>query len=98
MAGISARFSDFAFVLFCYITNHLMTVPLGTSHFKSVYCYRLHVFRVTNFWKLKRFSASPFLGQCLGVEKGVVSSKIRPGIDARDQQNFMSSHAVDTAY
>ena len=32
MAGISARFSNFTFVLFCYITNHLMTVPLGTSH------------------------------------------------------------------
>ena len=29
MAGISARFSNFAFVLFCYITNHLMTGPLG---------------------------------------------------------------------
>ena len=29
VAGISARFSKFAFVLFCYITNHLMTVLLG---------------------------------------------------------------------
>ena len=29
MAGISARFSNFAFVLFCYVTNHLMTGPLG---------------------------------------------------------------------
>ena len=27
IAGISARFSNFAFVLFCYITNHLMTGP-----------------------------------------------------------------------
>ena len=26
VAGISARFSNFAFVLFCYITNHLMTI------------------------------------------------------------------------
>ena len=26
VAGISARYSKFAFVLFCYITNHLMTV------------------------------------------------------------------------
>ena len=33
MAGISARFSNFAFVLFCYITNHLMTGPLGNSEF-----------------------------------------------------------------
>ena len=31
IAGISARFSNFAFVLFCYITNHLMTGPLGNS-------------------------------------------------------------------
>ena len=30
--GISARFSKFAFVLFCCITNHLMTGPLGNSH------------------------------------------------------------------
>ena len=30
VAGISARFSKFAsFFLFCYITNHLMTGPLG---------------------------------------------------------------------
>ena len=29
MAGISARFSNFAFVLFCFLTNHLMTGPLG---------------------------------------------------------------------
>ena len=33
MARISARFSNFAFVLFCYITNHLMTGPLGNSEF-----------------------------------------------------------------
>ena len=33
VAGISARYSKFAFVLFCYITNHLMTGPLGNSEF-----------------------------------------------------------------
>ena len=33
MAGISSRFSNFAFVLFCFITNHLMTGPLGNSEF-----------------------------------------------------------------
>ena len=33
VAGISARFSKFAFVLFCYITNHLMTGPSGNSEF-----------------------------------------------------------------
>ena len=33
VAGISARFPKFAFVLFCYITNHFMTGPLGNSEF-----------------------------------------------------------------
>ena len=33
VAGISACFSKFAFVLFCCITNHLMTGPLGNSEF-----------------------------------------------------------------
>ena len=26
-------FQNFAFVLFCYLTNHLMTGPLGNSEF-----------------------------------------------------------------
>ena len=33
IAGISAQFSNFAFILFCYLTNHLMTGPLGKSEF-----------------------------------------------------------------
>ena len=33
VAVISARFSKFAFALFCYITNHLMTGPLGNGEF-----------------------------------------------------------------
>ena len=33
VAGISARFSKFAFVLFCYTTNHLSTGPLGNCDF-----------------------------------------------------------------
>ena len=33
VAGISARFLRVASVLFCYITNHLMTGPLGNSEF-----------------------------------------------------------------
>ena len=33
VAEISARFSKFAFVLFCYITNHLMTGPNGNNEF-----------------------------------------------------------------
>ena len=33
VAEISARYSKFAFVLFCYITNHLMTCPWVNSEF-----------------------------------------------------------------
>ena len=33
VAGILARFSKFAFVLLCYIANHLMTGPFGNSEF-----------------------------------------------------------------
>ena len=35
IAGISGRFSNFTFVLFCYITNHLMTGPSVNSE----YCF-----------------------------------------------------------
>ena len=46
VAGISARFSKFAFVLFCYMTNHLMTGPLGNSEF----CFsRISMFPTTKF-------------------------------------------------
>ena len=33
VAGISARFSILGIVLFCYITNHLMTGPLRNIEF-----------------------------------------------------------------
>ena len=33
VAGISVHFSKFAIVMFCYITNHFMTGPLGNSEF-----------------------------------------------------------------
>ena len=33
VARVSARFSKFPFVLFCYITNQLLTSPLGNSGF-----------------------------------------------------------------
>ena len=36
VAGILARFSKFAFVLFCHIPNHLMSGPLGNSEFLSL--------------------------------------------------------------
>ena len=32
VAGIAARYSNFTLVLFCYITNHLMTGPLGKQN------------------------------------------------------------------
>ena len=52
MAGISARFSNFAFVLFCYITNHLMTGPLGSSEF----CFpRISMFPSTSSRETLRF-------------------------------------------
>ena len=53
MAGISARFSNFAFVLFCYIANHLMTDPLGNSEF----CFpRISMFPSTSSRETLRFS------------------------------------------
>ena len=55
MAGISARFSNFAFVLFCYITNHLMTGPFGNSEF----CFpRISVFPSTSSLETLRFSGN----------------------------------------
>ena len=33
VAGILARFLKLDFVLFCYITNHVMTSPFGNSEF-----------------------------------------------------------------
>ena len=53
--GISARFSNFAFVLFCYITNHLMTGPLGNSE----YCFpRTSMFPSTSSRETLRFSGN----------------------------------------
>ena len=50
VAGISACFSKFAFVLFCDITNHLMTGPLGNSE----YCFPLILmFSSTSSWETK---------------------------------------------
>ena len=55
MAGISVRFSNFAFVLFCYITNHLMTGPLGNSEF----CLpRISMFPSTSSRETLRFSGN----------------------------------------
>ena len=55
IAGISAWFSNFAFVLFCYITNHLMTGPLGNSEF----CFsRISMFPSTSSRETLRFSGN----------------------------------------
>ena len=55
VAGISARFSNFAFVLFCYITNHLMTGPLGNSEF----CFpRISMFPSTSSRETLKFSGN----------------------------------------
>ena len=55
VAGISARFSKFAFVLFCYITNHLMTGPLGNSEF----CFpRISMFPETKSRETLRFEGN----------------------------------------
>ena len=52
VAGFSARFSNFAFVLFCYITNHLITGPLGNSEF----CFpRISMFPSTSSRETLRF-------------------------------------------
>ena len=55
MAGISARFSNFAFILFCYVANHLMTGPLGNSAF----CFpRISMFPSTSSRETLRFSGN----------------------------------------
>ena len=55
VAGISTRYSKFAFVLFCYITNHLMTGPLGNSEF----CFpRISMFPETKSRETLRFSGN----------------------------------------
>ena len=48
-------FSKFAIVLFCYITNHLMTGPLG----KSEFCFpRISMFPETKSRETLRFSGN----------------------------------------
>ena len=55
VAGISARYSKFALVLFCYITNHLMTGPLGNSEF----CFpRISMFPSTSSRETLTFSGN----------------------------------------
>ena len=86
MVGISARFSNFAFVLFCYITNHLMTGPLGNSEF----CFpRISMFpdhswsRITADPESNVFSKTPRTNQ-LHLPKDPQSARfLRPNISIR---------------
>ena len=55
IAGISARFSNFAFILFCYITNHLTTGSLGNSEF---WFPRISMFPSTSSRETLRFSGN----------------------------------------
>ena len=56
VAGISVRFFKFTFVLFYYITNHLMTGPLGNSEF----CFpRISMFPTTSSLETLRNSLYP---------------------------------------
>ena len=56
IAEISVLSSNFAFALFCYITNHLMTGPLGNSEFCSgdkIHCSHRDQSCIAE-WKKKR--------------------------------------------
>ena len=60
VGGISVRFSNFAFVLFCYITNHLMTGSVGNSDF----CFpRISLFPETSIFGKQNslFSSVPVI-------------------------------------
>ena len=59
VAGISARYSKFGVGLFCYITNHLMTGPLG----KSEFCFpRISKFPSTVHWDSRETKFTTPLG------------------------------------
>ena len=50
-----STFFKIYFVLFCYITKHLMTGPLGNSEF----CFpRISMFPSNSSWKILRFSGN----------------------------------------
>ena len=70
VAGISARYSKCSFVLFCYITNHLMTGPLGNSKHlmtgpegNSEFCFP----RISMFPETKSRETLRFEGKCREV-------------------------------
>ena len=54
VARISVNFSKLAFVLFCHITNHLVTGPLGNSEF----CFpRISMLPKTKLREIVRFES-----------------------------------------
>ena len=85
VAGISARFSKFAFVLFCYITNHLMTGPLGNSEF----CFpRISMFPSTSSRETLRFSGNKIRcsprDQSVSVNYPLLGSLFKMNLDQYD--------------
>ena len=66
VAGISARFSKFAFPLFRCITNHLITAPLGNSG--SSFSPRISMFPETNIEILGKQNSLSLGDQSLSVK------------------------------
>ena len=89
VVGISARYSKFAFVLFCYITNHLMTGPLGNSEF----CFP-RIFVSGNIEILGKqnslFPKGPVI-KCLMLNPAIFISSYRSGHLAEDMIRFIQS-------
>ena len=88
IAGISARFSNFAFVLVCCITNHLTTGPLGNSE----YCFpRISMFPSTSSRETLRFSGNKIhcspRDQSLSVKCFMVTQCSTPLSDARGRES-----------
>ena len=89
IAGISTRFSNFAFVFFCYITNHLMTGPLGNSEF----CFpRISMFLSTSSRATLGFSLFPS-GQVLTI---VLQSSERLHTRGQQPRKFIGTNTLNT--
>ena len=93
--GISARFSKSAFVLFCYITNRLMTGPLGNSEF----CFpRISMFPSTSSRETLRFSGNKIhcspQDQSLSVKYNMSVVSIPMKLVPSDTPYLMSLSAV----
>ena len=95
VAGISARYSKFALVLFCYITNHLMTGPLGNSEF----CFpRISMFPSTSSRVTLRFSGNKIhcspRDQSLSVYCCTLAATIQSTFYERNQLFYGIQHRV----